>query len=211
VDGPPTFEDLDEVPLAGPSPDHAAAYVPPRDIPKPADHKTIDISPIRISPDADPRRALTQKAMRVIKREDAHRQLLLMGVDATAATLDARAPQASESDGDSAGKSRAGLFIGGTIAVLVLAAGGFVAFKMVDPESASTVAPATTEPPSPATAPPSPAPTPAPTPTIAIAPATAVEPVAQPSSEPSPSAAPTPSITGRKKQPTEATPKPINE
>ncbi len=104
VDGPPTFDDPDEVPLAGPSPDHASAYVPPRDIPKPADHKTIDISPIRISPDADPRRALTQKAMHVIKREEAQRHLLLMGVDATAATLDARPPQASESGGDSAGR-----------------------------------------------------------------------------------------------------------
>ena len=211
IDGSPAFGDSGEVAVVGPSPDHASAYVPPRELPKPADHKTIEVSPIRISAEADPRRARTQKAMHVIKREEAQRHLMLMGVDATANTPGARAPQTSDSDIESGGKSRAGLIIGGAIAFMVLVAVGFIVFNIANPEPREGTA---TSPSSPATATaaPRPALTAKPAPLATLAPAaehTAVAP--EPSAAPT---APTPAPSasaGKKKKKPEETPKPINE
>lgn len=226
-DGTPAFGDTDEIPIvldpdtippAGPSPDHASEYVPPRALPKPVDHKTIENIPVHISPDAesDPRRrADTQKAMRVIKREEAQRQLMLMGVDATVSTPDARPSQASMSDADGSGKSRSGLFIGGAIVLLVLVALGFIAFKMVvgdpDPDAATTSPTSTAGGASPAK--PAPAPAPAPTRTPA---ASAKAPLAAPTPAPTPAASAAPATTPstptkRKPRPTSDEPKPINE
>lgn len=209
IDGSPAFGDSGEVAVVGPSPDHASAYVPPRELPKPADHKTIEVSPIRISAEADPRRARTQKAMHVIKREEAQRHLMLMGVDATANTPGARAPQTSDSDIESGGKSRAGLIIGGAIAFMVLVAVGFIVFNIANPEPREGTA---TSPSSPTTAAPKPALTAKPAPLATLAPAaehTAVAP--EPSAAPT---APTPAPSasaGKKKKKPEETPKPINE
>ena len=209
IDGSPAFDDSGEVAVVGPSPDHASAYVPPRELPKPADHKTIEVSPIRISAEADPRRAHTQKAMHVIKREEAQRHLMLMGVDATANTPGARAPQTSDSDIESGGKSRAGLIIGGAIAFMVLVAVGFIVFNIANPEPREGTA---TSPSSPTTAAPKPALTAKPAPLATLAPAaehTAVAP--EPSAAPT---APTPAPSasaGKKKKKPEETPKPINE
>lgn len=209
IDGSPAFGDSGEVAVVGPSPDHASAYVPPRELPKPADHKTIEVSPIRISAEADPRRARTQKAMHVIKREEAQRHLMLMGVDATANTPGARAPQTSDSDIESGGKSRAGLIIGGAIAFMVLVAVGFIVFNIANPEPREGTA---TSPSLPTMAAPKPALTAKPAPLATLAPAaehTAVAP--EPSAAPT---APTPAPSasaGKKKKKPEEMPKPINE
>lgn len=210
VDGSPAFgHDTDEIVVsvagepafAGPAPDHASEYVPPRELPKPVEHKTIENIPVRIAPEADPRRAQTQKAMRVLEREEAQRHLMLMGVDATAATPSARPSSASFSDAGSS-KSRAGLLIGGAIVFLVLVAIGFIVVNIVrgDPEAAA-----------PSAAPPTAAaPAPAPTPKPSPAPLRVPEVAPTPSVAPLPSAGPVAPIR-RKPKPVVDQPKPINE
>ncbi len=215
VDGSPAFgdsgdgSDSGEVAVVGPSPDHASAYVPPRDLPKPADHKTIEVSPIRISPELDPRRAHTQKAMHVIKREEAQRHLMLMGVDATANTPGARAPQTSDTDIESGGKSRAGLIIGGAIAFMVLVAIGFIVFNIANPEPREGTATGLSSSPSVA------APLAQLPPTVKPAAVATLAPAAEHTAvAPEPSAAPTPAPSasaGKKKKKPDETPKPINE
>lgn len=210
IDGSPALGESGDVAVAGPSPDHASAYVPPRELPKPADHKTIEVSPIRISPEADPRRARTQKAMHVVKREEAQRHLMLLGVDATAATPSARAPQTSDAELDSGSKSRAGLIIGGGIALMVLVAIGFIVFNVLNPEprEGAAISSAAQQPVAPR-----PALTARPAAVATLAPAaehTAVAP--EPAPAPSATAAPSPATSsGKKKKKPDETPKPINE
>lgn len=209
IDGSPAIGGSAEVAVVGPSPDHASAYVPPRELPKPADHKTIEVSPIRISPEADPRRARTQKAMHVVKREEAQRHLMLMGVDATAATPNARAPQTSDAELDSGGKSRAGLIIGGGIVLMVLVAIGFIVFNVLNPEPGGVTATSSS----------THQPLAAPVPTLTARPAAVatLSPAAQqtavaPEPGPPPSSTPAPSTSsGKKKKKPDETPKPINE
>ncbi len=216
IDGSPALGESGDVAVAGPSPDHASAYVPPRELPKPADHKTIEVSPIRISPEADPRRARTQKAMHVVKREEAQRHLMLLGVDATAATPSARAPQTSDAELDSGSKSRAGLIIGGGIVLMVLVAIGFIVFNVLNPEPGGVTATSTSasggqSPVAAAATALAPTALARPTPGATLAPAaehTAVAP--EPSPAPSAAAAPSTSSGKKKKKPDE-TPKPINE
>lgn len=207
IDGSAALSESAEVAVVGPSPDHASAYVPPRDLPKPADHKTIEVSPVRISAEADPRRARTQKAMHVVKREEAQRHLMLLGVDATAATPSARAPQTSDAELDSGSKSRAGLFIGGGIVLMVLVAIGFIVFNVLNPEPRGVTATSST----PQALAPAPTALARPAAVATLAPVaehTAVAP--EPAPAPSATAAPAASAGKKKKKPDE-TPKPINE
>jgi len=194
VDGSPSVNDTDEIHIAvegvavaqvGPTPDHASEYVPPRALPKPVEHKTMENIPVHISPDADPRRAQTQKAMHVLKREEAQRQLMLMGVDSTPSSAGVRSSTASISDAET-GKSRVGLYIGGAIALLVVLALGFIGFNIVagEPEAApsarATTAPGSKPAPTSTAAAPAPSPTThasaAPAPPVSAAPAASADP-----------------------------------
>lgn len=220
IGGSPAFgHDTDEIlvsvagepPFVGPAPDYASEYVPPRELPKPVEHKTIENIPVRIAPEADPRRAQTQKAMRVLEREEAQRHLMLMGVDATAATSSVRPSSASFSDAESS-KSRAGLLIGGAIVFLVLVAVGFIVVNIVrgDPEAAA-----------PSAAPPTAAaPAAAPTPRPSPAPLRVPEPSPEPTTSARPAKLRPPDSEGmdppeapikRKPKPVVEQPKPINE
>lgn len=223
VDGSPAFgHDTDEIlvsvegepPHVGPTPDYASEYVPPRELPKPADHKTIENIPVRIAPEVDPRSLQTQKAMRVLEREEAQRHLMLMGVDTTAATPSARPSSASFSDADGS-KSRAGLFIGGAIVLLILVALGFIVVNMVrgEPTDTASTAPA----PSAAAAPTrKPAPEPLRVPELGAKPAPKPEATARPEKLMPPDSTgmvppeDMPPIK-RKPKPTPDQPKPINE
>src|SRR5262245_3963397 len=42
-------------------PDQASQYVAPQAAPKMSEHKTIDMVPVRLAPEVDPRRAMTRR------------------------------------------------------------------------------------------------------------------------------------------------------
>jgi len=52
-----------EVPIVGPTPDHAQAYFPPKTVPPPTDHRTIEIATVRLAPEIDPRCVATQRSL----------------------------------------------------------------------------------------------------------------------------------------------------
>jgi hypothetical protein len=52
-----------EVPIAGPTPDHAQAYFPPKTVPPATDHRTIEIATVRLAPEIDPRCMATQRSL----------------------------------------------------------------------------------------------------------------------------------------------------
>ena len=78
-EGTPSFDDLDSamaedappVPEVGPTPDYAKEYVGPRPLAKRTDHKTTELQAVKVAPEADPRRAPTQKNLRTLQREGA--------------------------------------------------------------------------------------------------------------------------------------------
>jgi len=47
-------------PMSDTVPEQAGVYVPPRPLASPADHRTIEIKPVRLADEIDPRRALTE-------------------------------------------------------------------------------------------------------------------------------------------------------
>ncbi len=55
--------DEDEIPVVGPTPDRARTYVAPQALPPVTDHRTLEIETVRLSPEIDPRRMLTQPSM----------------------------------------------------------------------------------------------------------------------------------------------------
>lgn len=211
IGGVPAFEEV-----AGPTPDYASEYVPPRPLPKPSEHKTMEMIPVKISPEAeaDPRRALTQKAIHVVRREEAQRQVMLMGVDSAASPTGATqesvpTPQADEKDD---GGKRLALIIGGVIALLVLLTIGFAVIKMVSPGSdeaggSETIPTSTAK-----TTPPTPA---SPNVTAPLAATTTESPSPTPSAsaapEPAPSTTDSAATSKKPVKPREEAPKPINE
>ena len=63
-----------QVPIVGPTPDYARAYVPPKTVPPPTDHRTIEIATVRLAPEIDPRCMVTQRSFpRMRPRSDAGR------------------------------------------------------------------------------------------------------------------------------------------
>lgn len=201
-DAPPLLA-KDTVPPVGPSPDHASEYVPPRPLPKPADHKTMENIPVRVSPEADPRRAQTQKAMRVLEREEAQRQLMLLGVDGGAASVppESRGSHPSLANAESKEKSRVGLVLGVVISLLILVTLVAIVVKSFGTEDAPAASTSATTPAAMVTA--KPASTAART---ATSPPATSAPAALPTSAPEVK----PPIK-RKKPAGEQGPKPINE
>src|SRR6187397_577014 len=60
----PTVRDLTGPELSSDTlPDVVGLYVPPRPLPEPSDHRTLDLRSIRLSDAADPRRALTERRL----------------------------------------------------------------------------------------------------------------------------------------------------
>ncbi|HVR18427.1 MAG TPA: hypothetical protein VMS65_01980 [Polyangiaceae bacterium] len=60
----PTFRELDRPTSSGDTvPDLIGMYVPPRPLPEASDHRTMDLKSVRISDQADPRRALTERRL----------------------------------------------------------------------------------------------------------------------------------------------------
>ena len=55
--------DDDDIPVVGPTPDRARTYVAPQALPATTDHKTLEIETVRLSPEIDPRRMLTQPSL----------------------------------------------------------------------------------------------------------------------------------------------------
>jgi hypothetical protein len=55
--------DDDEIPVVGPTPERARTYVAPQELPPVTDHKTLEIETVRLSPEIDPRRMLTQPSL----------------------------------------------------------------------------------------------------------------------------------------------------
>jgi len=53
----------DEIPVVGPTPDRAQTYVAPQALPPVTDHKTLEIETVRLAPEIDPRRMLTQPSL----------------------------------------------------------------------------------------------------------------------------------------------------
>jgi hypothetical protein len=159
---------------------------------------------VKVAPQPDPRNMKTQKAMYVLKREEAQKALVEMGI--APPTTAAVPPPVAE-----APRSRA--WIGVLIAILVLA--GLAAFAIQywlgsvtteAPSSASTSTVATT-----ATAAPTPtraAPTPKPPSTATPAPAAKAAAASAPAEEPAEEPATKPAA---KRNPKKDEPRPINE
>ncbi|MEZ4222348.1 MAG: hypothetical protein R3B13_15530 [Polyangiaceae bacterium] len=90
-EGTPSFDELDasmkEVPLVGPTPDHASEYVGPRTLPRVSDHRTMEIETVKVREQEDPRRAHTVKNLRTLQRE----------ADPARATADSTEPAVTDS------------------------------------------------------------------------------------------------------------------
>lgn len=215
-EGVPAFDDLDiefvkdTVPPVGPSPDHASEYVPPRPLPKPVEHQTMENVPIALSPDIDPRRMRTQKAMHVLKREEAAKALVEMGI-APPTTSVVEVPPESK------GSSKIVTVI---VVLLVLVLGGYAAYTYMQKSGAAPADPSAgvvaipngpVEPT--AVQPPAPPPTPAVTEPTVLAPTPAASQAPEPASEaiPTPALPAAPSDAKRPRKPSKDAPRPINE
>jgi len=212
---------LDTVPPVGPSPDHAQEYVAPRPLPKPADHLTIEDIPVKVAPQPDPRNMKTQKAMYVLKREEAEKALAEMGIAPSATSPNpsqpdqpvpvppALAPAATPE----AAPKRSNAWI--VILVIVLLLAGLAAFAIqywLGSVASETPAPTATitgalAAPTPTRAPPAPKPPSRTTPAAAKTAATATTPATTaPTAEPAAAAA-----VPSKPVPQKNEPRPINE
>jgi hypothetical protein len=202
---------MDTVPPVGPSPDHAQEYVAPRPLPKPADHLTIEDIPVKVAPQPDPRKMQTQKAMYVLKREEAEKALAEMGI-APAANPHPSQPDQPIPIPPALAPKRSNSWV--VILVIVLLLAGIAAFAIqywLGSVASETPAPATTGAlvaPTATRAPKSPRPPPTTTPAAAKTAATATTPAAAaaPTEEPAAAAAVT-----SKPAPKKDEPRPINE